>query len=155
MRQATDEAQNDDGSVGGHADGWDMTQVMVAGSPMSETEDPTLEGIFLHRDQVQHVHQPRLPRTLGYLPLQTGFVFTLRTADSVTHPLPHPDLLTLHAAIMRVCRAAGASEMVDQGWDSHEDQSSEYHTQDGRGQQELSFALRRFLEEDITQDPAI
>ncbi|KAF8432167.1 hypothetical protein BGX38DRAFT_262241 [Terfezia claveryi] len=47
------------------------------------------------------------------VPMEEGrdptLVTSLTTSDPVDYPLPHPDLLSLHAAVMRVARAAGAT----------------------------------------------
>ena len=45
----------------------------------------------------------------GLLSLQTGFTFGLTAPDPLHYPLPHPDLLSIHAALMRVARAAGVA----------------------------------------------
>ncbi|RPB22939.1 hypothetical protein L211DRAFT_884254, partial [Terfezia boudieri ATCC MYA-4762] len=96
-------------------DAWDLTQVLDPGVPMSEDSDPDISGFGLARFRLQQSRRPRLLRPQA---LQTGFIFTLTTDDPVHHPLPHPDLLVLHAAVMRVCRAAGMSEPVyDEEWD--------------------------------------
>ena len=89
---------------------WDLVQVRDPGVPMDEAEDPTLVNMGVAR-------YPRVIRRQGLrqgggrvpVPVQTGFTFSLTTPDPLQYPLPHPDLLTIHAAIMQVARAAGAA----------------------------------------------
>ncbi|RPB27282.1 hypothetical protein L211DRAFT_846109 [Terfezia boudieri ATCC MYA-4762] len=70
----------------------------------------------------------------------------LTTPDPVDYPLPHPDLLSLHAALMRVARAAGATAIEEDEfiWSDEEELEQK---RDGRSTDEhLSYTLRRFLE---------
>ncbi|RPB19111.1 hypothetical protein L211DRAFT_853514 [Terfezia boudieri ATCC MYA-4762] len=90
---------------------WDLAQVVDPGVPMHERRDPTLFGMVVNRTPA--VRRPGL-RALGRrapVTVETGFSFNLTTPDAVNYPLPHPDLLRLHAALMRVARAAGATTM--------------------------------------------
>jgi len=104
--------------------GWDLTQVVDAGSIMSEEEDETLCDHGVARWMFRETLQPPRPRLLGVMPVQTGYIFSLTTANPFTHPLPHPHLLQLSASIMRVCRAAGIAG-EDNGWDSNLDEEME------------------------------
>ena len=80
--------------------------------------------------------------------LQTGFTFTLTTPDPVEYPLPHPDLLKIYAALMRVARAAGAESFQEDEVESQDEGDHEQQQEDGPGEG-LSFALRRFLEDTV------
>ena len=81
---------------------------------MLPDDEDAMEDLVLHRSVFQHGQRPRRPRTVRSVALETRFIFRLSTGNARTHPLPHPHLLQLHAAVMRVCRAAGmASEIVE------------------------------------------
>ena len=49
--------------------------------------------------------------------LTTGIVVRLVITDPAKRPLPHPDLLRLHAALSRVVRCAAAAEPKITGYD--------------------------------------
>ena len=85
-------------------DDWDLVQVVDPGMPLDGEVDPTLIDLDVSRIIHRRDLRPRLGR--GVL-LQTGFTLTLTTPDPVEYPLPHPDLLKIHASLMRVARAAG------------------------------------------------
>ena len=51
-------------------------------------------------------------------------MFSYTTTNPLTRPLPHPHLLQLHAAVMRVCRAAGIV-VEEEGLDSSEGEDSQ------------------------------
>jgi len=85
---------------------------------MAEEEDESLGGLAITRYRYQHAQQPRRPRIVRRILVETGFVFTLTTMNPVTHPLPQPHLLQLHAAVMRVCRAAGMAVVGEGDWGS-------------------------------------
>ena len=126
---------------------WDLTQVLEAGMAIPEEEDEALFSLSVTRHRYQHTaQQPRRPRRLCSIPVEAGFVFSLTTTNPLTHPLPHPHLLQLHAAVMRVCRAAGMAVEEDEDWDSS----------DGEGRQpasicdreaDLAYTVRRYLAE--------
>jgi len=125
---------------------WDLSQVLDAGVPMSEVGDPTLVGMQVHRlpgiirrEGLRRVGR-RAPRNVA-----TGFIFTLTTSDPLSYPLPHPDLLSIHAALMRVARAAGAAAFEEGEFDPRDEEEIEPQRDNGQ-EEEMSFALRRFLE---------
>ncbi|KAF8464683.1 hypothetical protein BDZ91DRAFT_764022 [Kalaharituber pfeilii] len=98
-------------------DQWDLTQVLDPGVQIAEEEDEDLYTYHVHRvpprSHRSHYNLRRLPPVL----VRTGDVFTLSTNDPHRHPLPHPDLLRLHAAMMRLCRAAGSMAYEDDSFD--------------------------------------
>ncbi|KAF8424388.1 hypothetical protein EV426DRAFT_665981 [Tirmania nivea] len=123
-------------------DSWDLEQLLDPGIPMSEEDDPIISMTHIIRNILQHPHGPRLPRRLRIEPVETGFIFTLSTSDPVRHPLPHPDLLVLHAAVMRVVRAAGMSLVQeDPEWDSPEGSD----VSDTVTSVDMNYSLDRFL----------
>ncbi|RPB22960.1 hypothetical protein L211DRAFT_869119 [Terfezia boudieri ATCC MYA-4762] len=137
------------GRSGSQQDLWDLTQVLDPGVPMSEDSDPELPFMGLFRLIPQPSGRPPLPRRLRTKFLETGFIFTLTTDDPVHHPLPHPDLLVLHAAVMRACRAAGLSAPEDdEDWDFPEDVDLQSTIQEQLPPEDPSYTLRRFLEAD-------
>ena len=75
--------------------------------------------------------------------LQTGFTFSLTIPDPLHYPLPHPELLSKHAAIMRVARAAGAAAFRDDQWDYQYEEDLEWQQDEGPGE-DLSYTLRHF-----------
>jgi len=88
---------------------WNLSQVLDAGEPLDEEDDEEL----IHAYPIDRYmgDGPRLRRTTrrpAFEMLQSGFILRITTSDPNRHPLPHPDLLTTHSAIMRVARAAGA-----------------------------------------------
>ncbi|KAF8451490.1 hypothetical protein BGX38DRAFT_1182407, partial [Terfezia claveryi] len=74
----------------------DLTQVLNQGPQLTEEEDPDISGPFVINRRTN-------------TGLVSGTIIRLHTSDPTNHPLPHPDLLRLHAAIARVVRCAGAS----------------------------------------------
>lgn len=83
-----------------------------------QDNDETLEDAVVSqvaRHLWPGVRQGRRGQVTQMILVQTGFTFSLTTTDPVNHPLLHPDLLALHAAVMGVARAAGASGMPDMG----------------------------------------
>jgi len=75
----------------------DLTQVLNISTQMTEDEDEQISDEFLLRNYNTGVR------------VTSGTVLHFHTNDPHKHPLPHPDLLRLHAAISRVVRCAGAS----------------------------------------------
>jgi len=133
---------------------WDLTQVMQSGVPMAEDDDPIVRNVNIVRNRIQDPESPRITRSLRIQTLETGFVFTLSTNDPVGHPLPHPDLLVVHAAIMRVCRSAGMAEpQEEEDWDSGERGEVPATPAD----QDMPYTLSRFLAEETEEieDPGI
>jgi len=125
---------------------WDLGQVLDPGVPMSEVGDPTLVNRqvyrlprIIRRQGLRRVGR-RAPRNVT-----TGFTFTLTTSDPLSYPLPHPDLLSLHAALMRVARAAGAAAFEEEGLDPS-DEGEIGPQRDDSQEEEMSFTLRRFLQ---------
>jgi len=131
-------------------DNWDLVQVIDPGMPMDEEVDPTLEGTDVARfprPNQRRGLRPRIRRATA-VTLQTGFTFTLTTPDPVEYPLPHPDLLKIHAALMRVARAAGAESFQEDEVESQDEGDHEHQQEYGPGEG-LPFALRRFLEDTV------
>ena len=92
--------------------GWDLTTAEYTGVPLPRHDDPDLLWNFMtnrgtYPTSVTTVQTPPEPDDL--LPLRSGIVLTLSTDDPVERPLPHPDLLRLHAGLSRVVRGAGAA----------------------------------------------
>ena len=88
------------------------------------------------------------PSTRGMNPVSTGLIFTLTTHNPRTHPLPHPDLLLLHAAVMRIARATGATPLEqDYDWDTEEDE-----TRNHIPTADVSLRVREFLENLVEPD---
>ncbi|RPB22947.1 hypothetical protein L211DRAFT_850354 [Terfezia boudieri ATCC MYA-4762] len=124
-------------------DAWDLTQVLDPYVPMSEDSDPQISGLDLTRSTLRRSRMHRLPHIQV---LETGFICTLSTNDPVHHPLPHPDLLVLHAADMRVCRAAGMSEPVDyEEWGFSRRGGCPVYGSDQLPLEDSSYTLRRLL----------
>ncbi|RPB21774.1 hypothetical protein L211DRAFT_888700 [Terfezia boudieri ATCC MYA-4762] len=105
--------------------GWDPS-TLIQLAPLSslqfnENEDPLLQEICIMRRTTIVPPLPSAPGTEAKEPtrewkqLRTGTVIRLVTNDPVKYPLPHPDLLSLHAALSRVmrCAAAAGPEMLD------------------------------------------
>ncbi|KAF8416557.1 hypothetical protein EV426DRAFT_417183 [Tirmania nivea] len=107
----------------------DLTQVSNPGQHMGEEEDSTVSGpfVFNHRTNTR---------------LVSGTVIRLHTSDPISHPLPHPDLLRLHAAIARVVRCAGASG---------EKQGDDYCGEDEEEWEEPALKIDSFGEEEVEQ----
>ena len=93
------------------ASGWDhntlVQAVPIPSLQYSEDEDPILNGIYIVRlGEGGQIRQQRGPPQ----EVVTGMRIRLMTLDPVKYPLPHPDLLRLHAALSRVVRCAAAAE---------------------------------------------
>ncbi|RPB19113.1 hypothetical protein L211DRAFT_843017 [Terfezia boudieri ATCC MYA-4762] len=124
---------------------WDLAQVLDPGVPMEEERDPTLFGRVISRTPGIRLGL-RIRGRQTPVRVETGFTFNLTTPDPVDYPLPHPDLLSLHAALMRVARAAGATAIEEDEFFSSDEEELE-QGKDGRSTDEhLSYPLRRFLE---------
>jgi len=142
---------SEEGSVELQSEGdWGLVQVLDPGVAMEEAGDPTL----VNRDVFRYprlARRPGLPQGSGRAPvrLQTGFTFSLTTPDPLHYPLPHPDLLSIHAALMRVARAAGVTAFEEDEWDSQDEEDLEQQQDEGAGE-DLSYALRRFLEDTVS-----
>jgi len=122
---------------------WTLTQVLDPGIQMAEEDDDDLDGAQLARAvrELRPVRNRTGPSTRGVNIVSTGLIFTLTTHNPETHPLPHPDLLLLHAAVMRVARAAGAAPLEeDYDWDTEDETRSHIPAAD------VSFRVREFLE---------
>ena len=134
-------------------DRWNLEQLLDPGVPISEDDDPIVANSHIVRNILQHPHGPRLPRRVRVEPIETGLTFTLRTSDPIRHPLPHPDLLVLHAAVMRVSRAAGMSQVQDDPeWDSPGSPGSP----DASSPADFNYSLHRFLcDNGEVQEPLI
>lgn len=111
---------------------------------MTESGDSTLANMAVVRiTRVNGLRRNRQRSTL--VRVDTGFAFTLTTQDPVHFPLPHPHLLYLHAAIMRVVRAAGASAM-DQNEEQDWGDESESPVESCAGNNpDSAYILGRFL----------
>ena len=130
-----------------HAADPDHSQVLDSGAQLTEAEDEEISTAWL-MDQ----------RTGARL--VSGSIFHLHTPDPKVYPLPHPDLLRLHAAISRVVRCAGASG-EKQGDDYCGDEEGENECplsvpeeaepewifRGRRSRAKMSFALKRYLED--------
>ena len=92
-------------------------QVLDAGRAMLPDDEDAMEDVVLTRLVFQHGQRPRRPRTVRSVALDPRFIFRLSTGNPRTHPLLYPHLLQLHAAVMRVCRAAGMASEVVEAWD--------------------------------------
>lgn len=69
-----------------YVDGVDLSRVSEQGRQLGEEEDEEVSGFVFDRRANQRV--------------LSGHVVHLRTSDPRRYPLPHPDLLRLHAAIV-------------------------------------------------------
>lgn len=88
----------------------------------TKRDDPSLRGMAIS----QLLFSPEdSQEVVGTRLMQTGDVIVLRTEDPVKLPLPHPDLLTLHAALSRVVRCAGAGQGYEPEWWEEEDDMDE------------------------------
>jgi len=105
--------------------GWDETTLVqlcpIPNLQFSEDDDPGLHSMFLTRLTEPTPPLPSEPpavptekkpsrRAERFKALETGTVIRLTTTDPQKYPLPHPDLLRLHAALSRVVRCAAAAE---------------------------------------------
>ena len=111
---------------------------------MLEEEDPTITDAVVSRSPRQLRQRVRQGRETHLISVETGFVFSLTTTDPVSHPLPHPDLLTIHASLMRIARAAGAANMTNIDDWAFDDNGSNMPVLEGV-QQDLGYALREYL----------
>ncbi|KAF8434466.1 hypothetical protein BGX38DRAFT_1145892 [Terfezia claveryi] len=84
--------------------------------------------------------------------LETGFTFSLTTPDPVDYPLPHPDLLCLHATLMRVARAAGTTATEEDEFFWSNEEVVEQERQGESTDEDLSYPLSRFLEGTVLQE---
>ena len=130
-------------TVNGVETSWDLTQVLDPGVQQLEDEDETLADTVVVRSPGHLRRRAREGRDTYLIALQTGFVFSLTTTDPVNYPLPHPDLLALHAAVMRIARAAGASHMPDSEW-GFDDDGGDAPVLEGVPE-DLSYAIREYL----------
>ncbi|KAF8451656.1 hypothetical protein BGX38DRAFT_475018 [Terfezia claveryi] len=131
-------------------DAWDLTQVLDPSVPMSEDSDNEVSGSYLPRPTLRRSSRHRLPRIQA---LETGFLFTLTTNDPVHHPLPLPELLVLHSAVMRVCMATGMSGPEDdEEWDSPEEVDLQSTIQDQLLPEDISYTLKRLEADSGTPD---
>ena len=135
--------------------GWGLVQVLDPGVPMDEAWDPTLVNRAVIRFP-RLIRRPGLRRGRGRAPLklQTVFIFSFTTTDPLHYPLPHPDLLSLHGALMRVARAAGAAAFEEDEWDSRYEEDLERQQDEGPGK-DLSYTLRRFLEDAVPPEDLV
>jgi len=124
--------------------GWDLS-TLIQLAPLSalqfnEDEDPLLQEIIIMRRTTRAPPQPpstgeeAKPPVQGWKQLTTGTVIRLVTNDPEKYPLPHPDLLRLHAALSRVvrCAASAGPEMLeledDESPDISVDEQEEAHS---------------------------
>ena len=114
----------------------DLTQVLNPGQQLREEEDPDISGPFV----INHRTNTRLV---------SGTVIRLHTSDPTNYPLPHPDLLRLHAAIARVVRCAGASgEKQGDDYCGEDDESEAPALEiDSMGEEEVDSVDRKDGEE--------
>jgi len=89
-----------------HATSAGGVSVLDCGTQLTEAEDEQLRGSIVYD-------------TLNGRFLRSGDLVTLSTDDPVKRPLPHPDLLRLHAALARVIRCAA------QAYDGDEEENEE------------------------------
>ncbi|KAF8427938.1 hypothetical protein EV426DRAFT_571940 [Tirmania nivea] len=129
---------------------WILTQVLDPGNQMAEEADEDLDGVQLARmtRELRPVCKCTGPRKSGMNPVGTGLIFTLTTHDPEKYPLPHPDLLLLHAAVMRVARAAGAAPLdEDYDWGTEEGE-----TRNHIPAADVHFRVREYLENLVESD---
>ncbi|KAF8422265.1 hypothetical protein EV426DRAFT_606743 [Tirmania nivea] len=132
----------------------DLSQVLDITTQLTEAEDEEISTSWL-------INQRKGERLIS------GSIFHLQTPDPKVYPLPHPDLLRLHAALSRVVRCAGASgeKQGDDYCGEEEDdecplslpqeQELEWVLKGKQRRGIMSFALRRFVEDwssDIEDD---
>ncbi|KAF8446701.1 hypothetical protein BGX38DRAFT_1192771 [Terfezia claveryi] len=91
---------------------WDLTSFSTL-TPLStlqltEESDSTLEECRLIRHPLRLEGESRMARDGRMKYLESGTRVTLSTSDPIRWPLPHPDLLRLHAGLSRVVRCSGA-----------------------------------------------
>lgn len=92
--------------------GWDLTTAGYSGAPVPVMEDEDSDLCWRVGTDLAEGHEGEL------VFLRSGMVILLRTDDPVKRPLPHPDLLRLHAGLSRVVRGAGAGAGDDdEDWD--------------------------------------
>ena len=113
--------------------GWDPSTLIqlvpLSDLQFNEDEDPLLQEICIMRRTTRAPPLPPStgekgkPPVQGWKQLTTGTVIRLVTNDPGKYPLPHPDLLRLHAALSRVvrCTASAGPEMLDLAEDESPD----------------------------------
>jgi len=141
-------SESGQGTSSAHTMRWNLCQLLDPGQTVARVDDPDLLHLLpVVRRIDERQQQTRTTRMPTYQFLETGFTFRLSTTDPNRHPLPHPDLLTIHSAMMQVARAAGAVAYPDEFWEGDEEDvtpavriGSQDHPED------LGYPLRRFLE---------
>ena len=81
--------------------------------------------------------------------LTTGIVVRLVITDPAKRPLPHPDLLRLHAALSRVVRCAAAAEPKITGYDEDSEEEEEEGVEENlpvHGDPEAAKKVWKYLE---------
>ena len=121
--------------------GWDQTSVTqtepIATLQYTEHTDPVLSRLGLLR------------RGTSWEVLTTGTVIRLVTTDPAKRPLPHPDLLRLHAALSRVVRCAAAAEPKITGYDEDSEEEEEEGVEENlpvHGDPEAAKKVWKYLE---------
>ncbi|KAF8417688.1 hypothetical protein EV426DRAFT_356126 [Tirmania nivea] len=79
----------------------------------TEESDPKLAECELMRNPLPIDGESRAARRGRREFLATGTKLTMTTSDPIRWPLPHPDLLRLHAGLSRVVRCAGGGSTGD------------------------------------------
>ena len=130
-------------TVNGVDRSWDLTQVLDPGVQQFEDDDETLADAIVTRRPRHLPHRVPPGQDTHVIIVETGFVFSITTTDPVNHPLPHPDILALRAAVMRIARAAGASHMPDSDW-GFDDDGGDAPVFEGVPE-DLSYAIGEYL----------
>ena len=76
--------------------------VLDCGTQLTEAEDEQLSSTAIFNTEIHRL-------------IRSGDLITLSTDDPQNKPLPHPDLLRLHAALARVVRCAAQAYDGDEG----------------------------------------
>jgi len=105
-----------------YGDGVDLSRVSEQGTQLGEDEDKEVSGFVFDKRVNQRV--------------VSGHVVHLRTSDPKRYPLPHPDLLRLHAAIAGVVRCSGAS-MEQEDYDYWDEPEEEQATAEGTNEENI------------------